>query len=276
MTTRANRRPTASRRSRLGQNFLVDYDVAKRIVAAAQLTNDDEVLEIGPGKGALTRILVHRVPKLVAVELDPELTGALSSRFAESDNLTVLNQDALDFDPADHFTDGYKVVANLPYYAATPIIRKFISAEPRPHSLVVMVQKEVAANIAAAPGDMGLLSVMVQLYGAPRILFSVPPRSFRPMPKVTSAVMRIDLHDQPAVPVNAPDSFIEFAAAGFRAPRKQLSNSLQLGLNAGPDPIRAALAAAGIDGRRRPATLSLSEWASLYNVWNDYQTQHPE
>lgn len=250
--------------------------MAKRIVAAAQLTDADQVLEIGPGKGALTRILVHRVPKLVAVELDPELSRALTHRFAERENITVLNQDALDFDPSHVFSDGYKVVANLPYYAATPIIRKFISAQPRPRSLVVMVQKEVAANIAAPPGDMGLLSVMVQLYGAPRILFSVPPRAFRPMPKVTSAVMRIDLHDRPTVPVGDADSFIEFAVAGFRAPRKQLSNSLQLGLAADPEPVRAALVAAGIDGRRRPATLTLSEWASLYNAWNDYQPQHPE
>ncbi len=268
MTTRANRRPAPGRRSRLGQNFLVDYDVAKRIVAAAQLADADQVLEIGPGKGALTRILVHRVPKLLAVELDPELTNSLSHRFAERENLTVLNQDALDFDPARFFSDGYKIVANLPYYAATPIIRKFISARPRPHSLVVMVQKEVAANIVASPGYMSLLSVMVQLYGAPRILFSVPPRSFRPMPKVNSAVMRIDLYDLPTVPVSDPDSFIEFAAAGFRAPRKQLRNSLQLGLKADPDPVRVTLSAAGIDGRRRPATLSLSEWADLYHAWH--------
>lgn len=273
MTTRTDRRPRAGKRSRLGQNFLVDYDVAKRTVAAAQLSDADEVLEIGPGRGALTRVLAHRAARLVAVELDPELSDALAGRFAERENFTVVNRDALDYDPADHFADGYKIVANLPYYAATPIIRKFISAEPRPRCLVVMVQKEVAANIAAAPGDMGLLSVMVQIYGAPRILFSVPPRAFRPAPKVTSAVMRIDLYDRPAAPVNDPDSFIEFAAAGFRAPRKQLGNSLQLGLNAAAEPVRAALAAAGIDARRRPATLSLSEWATLYNAWNEYRPQ---
>ena len=269
LTTRTDRRARAGKRSRLGQNFLVDYDVAKRTVAAAQLADTDEVLEIGPGRGALTRILAHRAARLVAVELDSELSDALAGRLAEFDNFTVVNRDALDFDPAEFFTDGYKIVANLPYYAATPIIRKFISAEPRPRCMVVMVQKEVAANIAAAPGDMGLLSVMVQIYGAPRILFSAPPRAFRPAPKVTSAVMRIDLYDRPAVPVGDPDSFIEFAAAGFRAPRKQIRNSLQLGLGADPEPVRAALAAAGIDSRRRPATLCLSEWADLYNAWND-------
>lgn len=276
LAIRTNKRLAATGRSRLGQNFLVDYDVAKRTVAAAQLTNEDEVLEIGPGKGALTRILVHRVHKLVAVELDPDLSGALTERFSQFDNLTVVNRDALDFDPAEYFTDRYKVVANLPYYAATPIIRKFLSSEPRPKSLVVMVQKEVAANIAASPGDMTLLSVMVQIYGAPKILFSIPPRSFRPMPKVTSAVLRIDPYDRPAVAVGSPEPFIEFAAAGFRAPRKQLRNSLQLGLGADSEPVRAALTAAGIDGRRRPATLAISEWAALYNAWNDYQSQCPK
>ncbi len=269
LPTRTNRRSATRGRSRLGQNFLVDYDVAKRAVAAAQLTDTDEVLEIGPGKGALTRILVHRVPKLVAVELDPELSDTLSRKFVEFENFTVVNQDALAFDPGEFFTDGYKVVANLPYYAATPIIRKFISGYPRPRSMVVMVQREVAASIAASPGNMSLLSVMVQLHGAPKILFSVPPRSFRPMPRVTSAVIRIDLHEQPPVAVNCPDLFIEFAAAGFRAPRKQISNSLQLGLNADSGPVRVALNVAGIEGSRRPSTLSLSEWGDLYNAWHD-------
>lgn len=268
LTTRANRRPAPARRSRLGQNFLVDYDVAKRTVAAAQLTDEDEVLEVGPGKGALTRILVHRAQRLVAVELDPELSDALAGRYAGFDNFTVVNRDALDFDTAEFFVDGYKIVANLPYYAATPIIRKFLASKPRPKSMVVMVQKEVAANIAASPGDMTLLSVMAQIYGAPKILFSVPPRSFRPMPKVTSAVLRIDLYDRPAVNIGSPDSFIEFATAGFRAPRKQIRNSLRLGLNADAEPVSAALDAARIDGSRRPATLSLSEWASLYKSWN--------
>ncbi len=265
---RTNRRFATGGRSRLGQNFLVDYDVAKKTLAAARLTDQDAVLEIGPGKGALTRIMVRRVPKLVAVEVDPDLAADLPRRLGNPANLTVLNRDALDFDPAGSFTSGYKVVANLPYYAATPIIRRFISACPRPHSMVVMVQKEVAANIAAEPGRMGLLSVMVQLYGAPKILFSVPPRAFRPRPKVTSAVMRIDLYDRPAVAVGCPESFIEFVAAGFRAPRKQLRNSIQLGLGAGVEPVLAALAAAGIAGSRRPATLNLPEWADLYNAWN--------
>ncbi len=264
-----NRRPAHRGRGRLGQNFLVDYNVAKRVIAAARLSDTNEVLEIGPGKGALTRILARRVPKLVAVELDSALSRSLSHKLSEFNNLTIINRDALTLDPAHFFADGYKIVANLPYYAATPIIRKFISARPRPHSIVVMVQKEVADNIAAPPGRMGLLSVMVQLYGAPKTLFSIPPKAFRPKPKVTSALIRIDLHDQLPVPVSHPDSFIEFVAAGFRAPRKQLRNSLRLGLNSDPTPIRAALNVAGIDGARRPSTLTLPEWTALCRAWND-------
>ena len=110
---------------------------------------------------------------------------------------------------------------------------------------------------------------MVQLYGSPKILFSVPANAFRPRPKVTSAVMRIDVYDQPAVSVRRTDSFLEFVAAGFRAPRKQICNSLQLGLVSDPDPVHATLDVTGIDGRRRPSTLELSEWSELYHAWND-------
>ena len=267
MPTRTNRRAAAGGRSRLGQNFLVDYRIAKRIVATARITDSDEVLEIGPGKGALTRILVQSAPRLLAVELDADLANSLACRFAGHANFEIVNMDALDFNPADYFESRYKVVANLPYYAATPIIRKFITAEPRPESMIVMVQKEVAASIAAAPGQMSLLSVMTQLYGEPKILFSAPPRAFKPMPKVRSAVIRIDPYDRPAVDIDSPDSFIEFVAAGFRAPRKQILNSLRLGLGACSDSTRLALDLAGIDVRRRPATLSLTEWAELYRAW---------
>lgn len=267
MAARTARRSAPGGRSRLGQNFLVDYRIAKRIVSAARIADSDEVLEIGPGKGALTRILVQRAPRLVAVELDADLSSSLACRFAERQNFEIVNLDALDFNPADYFERPYKVVANLPYYAATPIIRKFITAEPRPESMVVMVQKEVAASIVARPGEMSLLSVMVQLHGESSVLFSAPPKAFKPMPKVRSAVIRIDPYDRPAVAVDSPDSFIEFVAAGFRAPRKQIRNSLSLGLGASSGSARRALDLAGIDSRRRPATLSLPEWAELYRAW---------
>ncbi len=263
------RRTGARRRPRIGQNFLSDRRVAKRIVDAARIAPDEDALEIGPGRGALTHMLAMRASKLVAVELDPDLAHALSAKLGESASVSILSQNALHFDPSAHFSRPYKMVANLPYYVATPIIRRYLTLEPRPACMVVMVQREVAENIAAAPGNMSFLSVAVQMYATARVLFSVPPRAFRPIPKVTSAVVRIEPRRRAAVPVDDVESFMDFAAAGFRAPRKQLRNSLRIGLDAPAERIDRALDSAGIDGRRRPATLSLPELAALYTLWSD-------
>ena len=267
MATRANRR----RPSRLGQNFLVDRNVARRIVAAAQPSRADEILEIGPGRGALTRMLARSSGKVVAVELDSGLAEALAEKMAErlsdEDYLAVVNGDALEFEPGEFLESGYKLVANLPYYAATPIIRRFLTIEPRPRCMIAMVQKEVAENMAALPGRMGLLSVMVQLYGRVRTLFTVPPTAFRPRPRVSSSVVRIDLYDEPMIAVADADDFIGFVTAGFRAPRKQILNSLRLGLDADAGMIRAALSDARISADRRPATLALPEWGNLHEAW---------
>ena len=267
MATRANRR----RPSRLGQNFLVDRNVARRIVAAAQPSRADQILEIGPGRGALTRMLARNSGKVVAVELDAGLAEALAEKMADrlsdGDELAVVNEDALDFEPGEFLESGYKLVANLPYYAATPIIRRFLTIEPRPRYMIVMVQKEVAENMAALPGRMGLLSVMVQLYGRVRQLFTVPPAAFRPRPRVSSSVVRIDLYDEPIISVGDVDSFIGFVTAGFRAPRKQILNSLRLGLDSDAGTIRAALSEARISADRRPATLALPEWGNLHEAW---------
>ena len=254
-------------RSQLGQNFLIDRRIARRIVNAADLAPDDQVLEIGPGRGALTGLIAERCSRLVAVELDPELAAGLPSRLSPDRDVTVVNIDALELDPSRYFDGPYKLIANLPYYVATAIIRRYLTVQPKPRSMVVMVQREVAQNIAATPGRMSLISVMVQLHGSVRMVASVPPRAFRPRPRVTSAVIRIDPFGQPVVPIDDPDAFVEFAAAGFRAPRKQIRNSLRLGLGATLTESSAALAASDIDGERRPATLSLDEWARLYTVW---------
>ena len=179
-----------------------------------------------------------------------------------------MRQDALEFDASAYFDHPYKLVANLPYYVATPIVRRFLTIHPRPSSIVVMVQREVADNMAAGAGRMGLLSVMVQLHASVKMLFSVPPGAFRPRPKVASAVVRLEPLDEPAVAVDDPSSFIEFVAAGFRAPRKQLRNSLKIGLQAPSDAVASLLDGVRIDGGRRPSTLSLAEWGDLYAVWS--------
>ena len=168
-----------------------------------------------------------------------------------------------------HFQGPYKLVANLPYYVATPLVRRFLTVQHRPSELVVMVQKEVADNMTADPGRMGLLSVMVQLYASAKTLFSVPPKAFRPQPKVASAVVRLEPLARPAIPVGDTDKFISFVAAGFRAPRKQIHNSLRLGLQSQSQAVVKALHVAEIEGVRRPATLSLDEWGSLYSAWLD-------
>ena len=257
----------SSGHSRLGQNFLVDHTIALRTVGAAAIGPDDEVLEIGPGRGALTRLLTRRARRVVAVELDPELAAQLPARVENSDSLTVVPQDALDFDPAAHFDRPFKLVANLPYYVATPIVRRFLTIRPRPSRMVVMVQREVADNMTASPGRMSLLSVMVQMHASAKTLFSVPPRAFRPRPKVASAIVGIEPFDEPAIPVDDTELFISFVAAGFRAPRKQIHNSLKLGLNASTYAVSTALDSARIDGARRPSTLSLEEWSQLYAAW---------
>ena len=265
-----------SRRTRLGQNFLVDRYVARRIVGAAQISDCDQILEIGPGKGALTRPLALKASSVLAVEVDDELAQALSSKLRDTENVSVLCQDALTLDPASHFTEGYKVVANLPYYVATPLIRKYLTARPTPTAMVVMVQKEVADTIAAQPGRMGLLSVIVQMHGTAKVLFSVPPKAFKPRPKVTSAVIRIDPYSEPLVPVGDLDAFIEFVAAGFRAPRKQIRNSLSLGLGALPHEVDSLLDSARVNPMQRPATLDLSQWSDLYESWLDVREDPPQ
>ena len=163
----------------------------------------------------------------------------------------------------------YKLVANLPYYAASPIVRRFLEAEHKPSLMVFLVQREVAQSMVAPPGKMGMLSVAVQLYGRPRIVCSVPPRAFRPTPKVTSALVRIDVYPRPALDTGSTRDFFAVVRAGFSSPRKQLRNSLRRGLDIPSEAVESALARVGIDPTRRAQTLSLAEWGGLYEAFRD-------
>ena len=236
-------------RKALGQHFLADTRVLARIVNAAEIGPSDVVLEIGAGRGALTRKLVDRGAQVIAVELDPNLAGTLAERLGNPSNLTVVEGDARRLDPGELVTPGtsYKVAGNLPYYAANPIIRRFLEAQHRPTLMVLTLQEEVARNIAAAPGKMGFLSAAVQYYASAKVVCTVPPRSFRPPPKVTSAVVRLDVLAAPAVEVDDGPAFLEVVKSGFRAPRKQLRNSLAQGLGAPADAVEAVLKDAGMD-----------------------------
>lgn len=253
----------------LAQYFLHDRRVLGRIINAAELSPDDVVVEVGPGRGVLTRELAARADRVVAVELDETLAANLARELADSPNVIVAAADARAV-PIESLVPPdtpYKLVANLPYYAASPIVRRFLEADHKPTLMVFMVQREVARNMAAAPGEMTVLSVMVQLYGRPRIVAYVPPGAFRPIPKVTSAVVRIAVYPEPTLALDSTERFFQLVKAGFSAPRKQIHNCIQNALSLSPEAVNAMLTRAGIDPKRRAETLSLQEWGSLYEAF---------
>lgn len=263
LTTR--RRPRKS----LGQHFLVDPRIANRIVAAADLAIGDTVLEIGPGNGVLTRRLVERAGRVVAVELDQRLATELTARLGMPENLEVHHGDARTVAIEDLVDLGnpYKMIANLPYYAASPIIRRFLESDTPPTLMVVMVQREVGEAMTAKPGAMTLLSVATQLYANASVVAQVPARAFRPPPKVASTVVKLSVLDTPAVAIQDVSRFFALVRAGFAAPRKQLRNSLTQGTGAPAAVVSATLDDAGIDETRRPATLTIAEWGKLDALW---------
>jgi 16S rRNA (adenine1518-N6/adenine1519-N6)-dimethyltransferase len=254
----------------LGQHFLTDGGVLKKILSAAELTPDDTVIEVGPGLGILTQELVKSASRVIAIEVDPHLAESLQSKLSNFPNLTVLNADILELDPSELAKNSdYKVVANLPYYIAAPILRHFLEASLKPKLMVVMVQKEVAQSMVAGPGDMSILGISVQLYGKPSIVDYVPAESFYPQPKVDSAIVRIDVYSEPAVAVTDIAGFFDIVRAGFSTPRKQIRNSLAIGLDRPSAEVSDILKGAEIDPRRRPETLSLDEWARLHLIYTD-------
>ena len=261
-------RPPRAKKA-LGQNFLIDRRVRAKIVEAADISPGDTVLEVGPGRGFLTKALAEHAGRVVAVELDGGLIPRLKEAFIGYDNVDFVEGDArtIDIDALVGTATKYKVVANLPYYAATPIVRRFLETQHKPTTLVVMLQKEVALEMTAPPGKMGILSVATQVYGSPRIVTSVSPKAFRPSPNVTSAVVRIDTYAEPAVAFDSAERFFTLVRAAFSAPRKQIHNSLKNGLDVDPDEVMALLRNAGISPTRRAQTLSMDEWGDLYREY---------
>ncbi len=256
----------------------MDREALARIVAAAELTTTDVVLEIGPGLGVLTAALAPRAGRVVAVELDADLHPVLRALFAVHTNVDIVQADVLRVDPgelvglpaaASGRVPGYKVVANLPYNITSAVLRHILEARAQPERAVVMVQKEVAQRILAGPGAMSVLAVAVQLYAAPSLVSEVPASAFHPAPKVDSAVLRLDIHDGlPVAVANVPWLF-QVVRAGFGQKRKQLRNSLAGGLHLPGPAAAAALEQAGIDPTRRAETLRLAEWAELARVLGD-------
>lgn len=249
---------------RLGQNFLVDEHHLQKIVAEAGVTSSDEVLEVGAGLGSLTRHLAAAAKRVVAVELDADLLPALRSVTDGADNVEIVQGDILKLDLKSHLKqEGYLVVANIPYYLTSNLIRHLLEGEPRPKRLALTVQREVAERACAQPPDMSLLSLSVQLYGEPRIAHHIPAGAFFPAPKVDSAVLVVELFDEPKLPVEKLGNFFRLAKAAFAQKRKTLANSLASLPGLDKAQAQARLEAAGIDPRRRPQTLSLDEWGRL-------------
>ena len=264
-------------RKGLGQHFLIDGEVLKLITSAAKLTPSDVIIEIGPGLGILTKELARQAGWVMAIELDSKLAAILEQTLASLDNVTIINEDVLKIDPttlvlktrlppATNSLLSYKVVANLPYYITSPILRHFLEASVKPQIMVIMVQKEVAEAIVARPGQMSVLSISVQFYGEPSIVSYVPAHCFYPVPEVDSAILRINPYLQPAVAVTN-ESFFKLVRAGFTASRKQIVNSLAQGLGLSKAEVLSLLAEAHIVPQRRAETLTLDEWARLWQVF---------
>lgn len=252
----------------LGQHFLIDEKALETIIIAAELSPEDIVIEVGPGLGVLTIELARRAGKVIAVELDTKLASLLKRRLASLPNVNIVNADILKVSPTQLLGEenNYKVVANLPYYVTSPILHYFVEASPKPSLMVVMVQKEVGIAIAASPGKMSLLAVSLQVYSKPKIISYVSSQSFYPPPKVDSAIVRFDLFPEPAVKIADIDGFFKVVRCGFSSPRKQLRNSLAHGLEVKPAEVGLLLEKARIEPQRRAETLSLEEWARLYDV----------
>ena len=267
-------------RKGFGQHFLIDEEVLKLITSAARLTSTDVIMEVGPGLGILTKELARQAGWVVAIELDSKLAVALEQTLASFDNVLIINKDILQIDPAALLQEqktrfpqaisspfSYKVVANLPYYITSPVLRHFLEAPVKPQIMVVMVQKEVAEAIVAKPGQMSVLSINVQFYGEPRIISYVPAHCFYPAPEVDSAILRIDPYSQPAVAVTDERGFFDLVQAGFSASRKQIVNSLAQGLGLPKAEVLSLLEKAHIVPQRRAQTLTIDEWARLWQIF---------
>ncbi len=261
----------------LGQHFLIDDTVLEKILSAAALTREDTVIEVGPGLGLMTAELAKRAGWVIAIELDNRLASLLQDNLA-TENVVVLNEDVLGTNPANLLKDSaphfptqlrsYKVVANLPYYITSPVLRHFLEAPVKPSTMVVMVQKEVAKIIVAEAGDRSVLSIAVQFYGKPSIVADVPAAAFFPSPEVDSTVVKIEVYKKPPVIVDDAAGFFKLVRAGFTAARKQVANSLAQGLALPKDDVLALLTKAKIDPQRRAETFTLEEWAALYKEYN--------
>ncbi len=251
----------------LGQNFLQDPLALEKIVSTADIQPTDIVLEIGPGLGSLTRYLAVSAKEVVAVELDEHLLPPLRAILSPYQNVRLIQNDILKISPSDlNLENEYVVVANIPYYITSAVIRHLLESAVKPRRIVLTVQKEVAQRICAEPGDMSLLALSVQVYGKPRIEAHIPASAFFPAPKVDSAVLIVEIYPAPLIDEDLLDAFFRLIKAGFSQKRKTLRNSLSAGLHISPADAVSFLMRANVDPQRRAESLALSEWSELTSI----------
>lgn len=257
---------------KLGQNFLIDPAALERIVQIAEVGSKDIVLEVGPGLGSLTRYLAFAAEQVLAVELDHKLIPVLRETLATFANVSLIQGDILKLQPDVLIQSGYTgqaelssylVVANIPYYITSALIRHLLEARLKPTRFVLTVQREVAERICAQPGDLSLLALSVQVYGQPQIRDYIPADRFFPAPQVDSAVVRVDLYAEPQIPTDSLNDFFRLAKAGYSQKRKTLRNALAGGLALPPQQVSDLLIGAKLDPQRRAETVTLAEWEVL-------------
>jgi 16S rRNA (adenine1518-N6/adenine1519-N6)-dimethyltransferase len=253
-----------------GQNFIINPGVCPKIVEASGIDKRYGVIEVGPGIGVLTKELAKRAAKVVAIEVDERLPPVLTETLAEFDNVKVVLQDVLTVDLHQLIAEEFPgmpvaVCANLPYYITSPIVMKLLGEKLPIESLTVMVQKEAAERLAAAPGsrESGAISCAVSYYAVPKLLFAVQPGSFYPAPKVTSAVVKMAVRPTPAVAVEDEAGYFKLVRAAFGQRRKTAVNAIASGLNLPKEQVSAALERAGFDVRIRPEKLTLEDFAAI-------------
>lgn len=261
--------------TKLGQNFLKDAAVLKRIIETAGLSMEDAVIEIGPGKGVLTEELAKHCKKIIAVELDHELIAPLKNKFKNSANVEIIEGDILKINlpevlrsySASWRTTSYKLVANIPYYITAPIIRLFLETQYPPSEMILMVQKEVAERICGKAGEMSILAVAVQYYATPEILFEVSKNSFDPMPEVDSAVIRIKYNVSSIKYPEETKKFFRIVRAGFSAKRKTLANNLTNSLHLEKNIVEEKIIQLGLNKKIRAQELSVDDWKNLAKLF---------
>jgi 16S rRNA (adenine1518-N6/adenine1519-N6)-dimethyltransferase len=252
----------------LGQHFLTDKNVLEKMIETADLNKNDVVVEVGPGIGIMTKELVKRAKKVHAIEIDPKIAEILSTICIKYPNLNIVRGDIRDFNPKG--IGKYKVVANLPYYITSHIIKKFLEEKNKPETITVLIQREVAERICAKPGRMSILAVAVQFYGIPEIQELVSPLSFFPSPKVYSAILKIKVFKEPIFEDVDTKLFFRLVKAGFGEKRKMLSNSMSGGLGIEKELADKLLKGAGVEPTLRAERLTLDDWRRIYLVFTKY------